>query len=304
MSFIEYSDLIQDGDVAIVHLGHNSVTAVKVQHGAQTQTRFGVIRHSTDLISQRYGSKVTCSKGGWVHVLHPTPELWTVALPHRTQILYTTDIAMVTMMLELKPGSVVCESGTGSGSLSHAILRTIAPTGHLHTVEFHQQRAEKVVEEFKEHRVDHLVTVRNQDVCKDGFGVTGVADAIFLDIPSPWEAVGHAKAAMKKHGGRLCSFSPCIEQVQRTCQALTERGFEEVRTLEVLLRVHNVRPVTLQLPDFGPDPGCPSSSSQAVEEAPPAAAANPASLKIKTTTPPREMPGHTGYLTFATKPRT
>lgn len=105
-------------------------------------------------------------------------------------------------------------------------------------------------------------------------------------------------------GGRLCSFSPCIEQVQRTCQALTERGFEEVRTLEVLLRVHNVRPVTLQLPDFGPDSGCPSSSSQAVEEAPPAAAANPASLKIKTTTPPREMPGHTGYLTFATKPRT
>uniref|UniRef100_A0A3B5L5S0 tRNA (adenine(58)-N(1))-methyltransferase n=1 Tax=Xiphophorus couchianus TaxID=32473 RepID=A0A3B5L5S0_9TELE len=218
------------------------------------------------------------------------------------------------MFLLLKVGTYVSDSSglwvqlvalcTGSGSLSHAILRTIAPTGHLHTVEFHQQRAEKVVEEFKEHCVDHLVTIRNQDVCKDGFGVTGVADAVFLDIPSPWEAVGHAKAAMKKHGGRLCSFSPCIEQVQRTCQALTERGFEEVRTLEVLLRVHNVRPVTLQLPDFGPDSGSPSSSSQAVEEAPPAAAANPASLKIKTTTPPREMPGHTGYLTFATKPRT
>lgn len=93
--------------------------------------------------------------------------------------------------------------GTGSGSLSHAILRTIAPTGHLHTVEFHQQRAEKVTEEFKEHRVDHLVTVRNQDVCKDGFGVTGLADAVFLDIPSPWEAVGHAKAALKKHGKSL-----------------------------------------------------------------------------------------------------
>lgn len=91
-------------------------------------------------------------------------------------------------------------AGTGSGSLSHAILRTIAPSGHLHTVEFHQQRAEKAAEEFKEHRVDHLVTVRNQDVCKDGFGVTGVADAVFLDIPSPWEAVCHAKAAMKRQG--------------------------------------------------------------------------------------------------------
>lgn len=76
----------------------------------------------------------------------------------------------------------------------------MAPTGHLHTVEFHQQRAEKAAEEFKEHGVDGLVTVRNQDVCKDGFGVSGVADAVFLDIPSPWEAVRHAKAAMKRQG--------------------------------------------------------------------------------------------------------
>ncbi|XP_074547674.1 tRNA (adenine(58)-N(1))-methyltransferase catalytic subunit TRMT61A [Halichoeres trimaculatus] len=299
MSFVEYSDCIQDGDVAIIYLGHDSLMPVKVQQGAQTQTRYGVIRHSSDLIGQRYGSKVTCSKGGWVHVLHPTPELWTVSLPHRTQILYTTDIATITMMLELKPGSIVCESGTGSGSLSHAILRTIAPTGHLHTVEFHQQRAEKVAEEFKEHRVDHLVTVRNQDVCKDGFGVTGVADAVFLDIPSPWEAVRHAKAAMKRHGGRVCSFSPCIEQVQRTCEALADQGFEEISTLEVLLRVHDVRTVSLPLPDFGPDPSAPAEPDSSEKPAP-----NQAAFTLKTTTPPREIPGHTGYLTFATKPRT
>ncbi|XP_061598802.1 tRNA (adenine(58)-N(1))-methyltransferase catalytic subunit TRMT61A [Cololabis saira] len=303
MSFVEYSDCIQDGDVAIMYLGLNMMTPVKVQHGAQTQTRYGAIRHSTDLIGQRYGSKVTCSKGGWVHMLHPTPELWTVSLPHRTQILYTTDISTITMMLELKPGSVVCESGTGSGSLSHAILRTIAPTGHLHTVEFHEQRAEKVAEEFKEHRVDHLVTVRNQDVCKDGFGVTGVADAVFLDIPKPWEAVGHAKTAMKKHGGRLCSFSPCIEQVQRTCEALESQGFDEVSTLEVLLRVLDVRTITLPLPDFGPDPAN-HVESNAVDGAPPSAAAAPPSVTMKTTTPPTKMAAHTGYLTFATKPRT
>nr|XP_046269608.1 tRNA (adenine(58)-N(1))-methyltransferase catalytic subunit TRMT61A [Scatophagus argus]XP_046269609.1 tRNA (adenine(58)-N(1))-methyltransferase catalytic subunit TRMT61A [Scatophagus argus] len=303
MSFVEYSDFIQDGDVAIVYLSHDSMMPVKVQQGAQTQTRYGVIRHSSDLIGKRYGSKVTCSKGGWVHVLHPTPELWTVSLPHRTQILYTTDIATITMMLELKPGSVVCESGTGSGSLSHAILRTIAPTGHLHTVEFHQQRAEKVVEEFREHRVDHLVTVRNQDVCKDGFGVAGVADAVFLDIPCPWEAVRHAKAAMKKQGGRVCSFSPCIEQVQRTCEALADEGFEEISTLEVLLRVHDVRTVSLPLPDFGPDPSA-KTQPDGLEKTPSTSAPNQTAVTLKTTTPPREIPGHTGYLTFATKPRT
>ena len=95
--------------------------------------------------------------------------------------------------------------GTGSGSLSHAIIRTIAPTGHLYTVEFHQQRAEKAIEEFREHEVDHLVTVKNQDVCKNGFGVTNVADAVFLDIPSPWEAIGHAKLALKYEGRCLVS---------------------------------------------------------------------------------------------------
>lgn len=111
MSFVEYSECIQEGDVVIIFLGHESMFPVKVQAGTQTQTRYGAIRHSVDLIGRRFGSKVTCSKGGWVYVLHPTPELWTVSLPHRTQILYATDIAMITMMLELKPGSVVCESG-------------------------------------------------------------------------------------------------------------------------------------------------------------------------------------------------
>ncbi|KAI2657636.1 tRNA (adenine(58)-N(1))-methyltransferase catalytic subunit TRMT61A [Labeo rohita] len=293
MSFVEYSEFIQEGDVVIIFLGHESMMPIKVQSGAQTQTRYGVIRHSSDLIGQRFGSKVTCSKGGWVYVLHPTPELWTVNLPHRTQILYTTDIANITLMLELKPGSVVCESGTGSGSLSHAILRTIAPTGHLHTVEFHAQRAEKAIEEFKEHKVSHLVTVRNQDVCKDGFGITGVADAVFLDIPSPWEAITHAKSAMKRK-----------EQVQRTCEALLDHGFEEICTLEVLLRVHDVRTVTLPLPDFGPEEGSADSTQMASdlsqEEIP---NTGNTSVICKTATPPREMAGHTGYLTFATKPR-
>jgi tRNA (adenine57-N1/adenine58-N1)-methyltransferase len=82
-------------------------------------------------------------------------------------------------------------------------------------VEFHQQRAEKAAEEFREHRVGHLVTVRNQDVCKEGFGVTGVADAVFLDIPSPWEAIKHAKNAMKRQGKKGCA---CVEAARNVFQ--------------------------------------------------------------------------------------
>ena len=69
----------------------------------------------------------------------------------RTQILYSLDIAMVSLQLELWPGSVVVESGTGLGSLSHALARTVAPRGHLHTSDFRAERVQKARVKFAEH---------------------------------------------------------------------------------------------------------------------------------------------------------
>jgi len=83
-----------------------------------------------------------------LYLLAPTPELWTRVLNHRTQILYLADISLVTTFLELKPGSVVLESGTGSGSLTHVLARAVAPTGHVHSFEFHQDRCAVATEEF------------------------------------------------------------------------------------------------------------------------------------------------------------
>lgn len=75
------------------------------------------------------------------------------------------------------------------------------PKGHLHTFDFHQQRVEIVRKEFKDHGLTEYVTVRHGDVCKEGFaGLQNVADAVFLDLPSPWTAVPHAAAALKKSG--------------------------------------------------------------------------------------------------------
>lgn len=65
-------------------------------------------------------------------------------------------------------------------------------------------------------------------------------------------------------GGRICSFSPCVEQVQRACKTMADLGFTEIRTIECLLRPIDVRTMTLPMPDLGYGPGksyVPNSSS-------------------------------------------
>lgn len=97
----------------------------------------------------------------------------------------------------------------------------------------------------------------------------------------------------------MCSFSPCIEQVQRTCLALVEHGFTEINTLEILLRVYDVRAINLPLPDFG----TPAQEKGSLDADKPKqlTASQPGSAQFKSAVSPREMVGHTGYLTFATK---
>ena len=173
--------------------------------------------------------------------LRPTPELWTSALRCRTQIIYGLDVSQVLQELQLFPGCVVYESGTGSGCLSSAIARTVAPSGRLHTFEFNEHRATEARTDFKNNGLDGVITVHHRDVCGLGFpALEGGVDAVFLDLPNPWVAVQSARNVLLP-GGRIASFSPCIEQVQRTCAELDKLGFACIKTHEYLLRSFNVR---------------------------------------------------------------
>lgn len=137
---ISFNRTIGDGDLVIVYERHDNMKAITVSEGSVLQNRFGVFKHS-DWIGKPFGSKVISSKGGFVYLLAPTPELWTLVLSHRTQILYIADISFVIMYLEIDPGCLVLESGTGSGSLTTSLARAVAPIGHVYTFDFHEQRA-------------------------------------------------------------------------------------------------------------------------------------------------------------------
>ncbi|PSC73714.1 tRNA (adenine(58)-N(1))-methyltransferase catalytic subunit trmt61a [Micractinium conductrix] len=246
-SFAQPARGIAEGDLVVVYEGFDSMKSVRVAADGQYNNKYGSFVHK-DWVGRPFGSKATARKGnGWVILLAPTPELWTSVLRHRTQILYAADIAMVVALLELRPGAVVLESGTGSGSLTHSLARAVAPAGHVWTFEFHEQRSQLAREEFAANGLGGVVTVTQRDIEEGGFpeALHGKADAVFLDLPGPQKVVPSAARCVRPDG-MFCSFSPCIEQVQRTCEALNSQGFRDIRTMEVLLRQHEVIRVALQ----------------------------------------------------------
>ena len=212
MSFANYNKrLIEENDLVVLYLSFNKYVTLRVEKNMVNkkgerveniyQSNFGALKVG-DLIGVPFGSKVSLKNGGYIHVLHPNPQLWTKSLPHRTQILYAPDISLILLQLELKPGSVVVESGTGSGSLSHSIIRTIRGNGgHLYTFDFHQERVNAATKEFRDHGLSQDVTIQHRDVCAQGFDLSNIADAVFLDLPHPWEVIQFAKQTLKSKSG-------------------------------------------------------------------------------------------------------
>ena len=183
------------------------------------QNKFGVFNHD-DIIGKPFGVKVHNRKdSGWMYVLEPTPELWASAVYTRTQIVNELDSSVVIMNMDMFPGCVVVESGTGSGCMTLALARAVHPDGHVFTFEYNGVRAESAREEFKRLGVSNITTTHKDVTGKfsddeGGFPNVpdGVADAVFLDLPEPQLVLHHALRVLKV-AGSVCCYSPCVEQV-------------------------------------------------------------------------------------------
>ncbi|CAF9936624.1 MAG: tRNA (adenine-N(1)-)-methyltransferase catalytic subunit trm61 [Heterodermia speciosa] len=171
---------------------------------------------------------IKTSATGFVHILSPTPELWTSSLPHRTQVVYTPDYSYILHRLRARPGSVIIEAGAGSGSFTHAAARAVfdgypalsiqdegiqtnasaepalpgKQNGKVYSFEFHEQRCTALQSEIKDHGLEGIVELTHRDVCTEGFTISNSppihASAIFLDLPAPWLALKHLTRRIRR----------------------------------------------------------------------------------------------------------
>jgi tRNA (adenine57-N1/adenine58-N1)-methyltransferase len=281
--------------------------------------------------------KAAAASSGFAHLVPPTPETWTLSLPHRTQVVYTPDYSYILQRLRVRPGDHIIEAGAGSGSFTHASVRAVyngypgqADTsngiedaeeeeavgvttkkrkrskrhGGVYSFEYHEPRARQLQVEIKAHGLEPLVTVTHRDVYGDGFCLdtpdTPDADAIFLDLPAPWQALKHltrsppSSAAIKSVAAsdpstpdtttppptsttpfrsplnplkpvRICTFSPCIEQVTKTVCALRTYGWVEIDMVEISAKRLDVRRERVGLSEEGVRGG--NASAATVQEA-------------------------------------
>lgn len=114
--------------------------------------------------------------------------------------------------------------------------------GKVWSFEFHAERAKRARIEFESHGIcSSVVSLSHRNVCLHGFPseLDASADAVFLDLPAPWEAIPFLPSLLNPRiSTRVCCFSPCIEQVLRTVKALNNVGFKDVETYESLVRTH------------------------------------------------------------------
>ncbi len=148
--------------------------------------------------------EVAKASSGFLHILPPTAELWTLSLPHRTQVVYTPDYSYILQKIRARPGTRIIEAGAGSGSFTHAAARAVyngypagaggERKGKVFSFECHEDRFHKMTAELGSHGLDGIVRLTHRDVYEDGFLVDGAspeANAVFLDLPRPWLALPH-----------------------------------------------------------------------------------------------------------------
>ena len=183
----------QPGDLALlVGLRHKHFI-FPLLTGGSFHTHRGILNHD-ELIGKPWGSQVFSHQGAPFFLLQPSLADLLTDLKRNTQIMYPKDIGFILMSMSIGPGQTVMEAGTGSGSMTVALAYAVGPQGHVITyerrAEFQQLAQKNLARLGLETRVDFKVG----DIA-DGFAETNV-DALFLDVPNPWDYVQQARAAL------------------------------------------------------------------------------------------------------------
>jgi len=237
-------DPITEKDLILIYLNEKRQFLVQVTPNLKLSSDLGEFNVG-DTIGKPFGYVGKTHLGKEFYCLKPSTADLMMKVKRTTTIVYPKDTGFLLLETAIGPGSKVIEVGTGSGALTLVLAKFVAPDGVVYSYD----RREEFIENAKKNieRAGYIKSVEFfcQDVAEQGFLQKGV-DAIFIDVPEPWGIVPKA-AQVLKGGYHVVSWSPNVEQVKSTVDALQNHNFirikvSEIVEREILVRRQGVRP--------------------------------------------------------------
>jgi tRNA (adenine57-N1/adenine58-N1)-methyltransferase len=235
----------QPGDLALlVGLRHKHFI-ITLTPGETFHTHRGIVYHD-ELIGLPWGTQVFSHQGSPFFMLQPSLGDLLVDMKRSTQIMYPKDIGFILTTMSVGPGQTILEAGTGSGSMTVALANTVGPEGRVITYERREEFQRLARKNLERLGLEGRVDFKLGDII-DGFSEKNV-DAVFLDVPNPWDFIGQVRTALKP-GGFFCNLVPTFNQVETLLYSLRRERFAFIEVCELLMRYYKPEPTRLRPTD-------------------------------------------------------
>lgn len=227
--------------VQLVGLGHKHFM-IELTPGADLHTHRGIVHHN-EVIGKSWGTQILSHLGSPFFIMQPALADLLRLTPRISQILYPKDIGFILISMGIGPGQTVVEAGTGSGAFTTALAFSIGSTGKVITYEKRADMQERAQKNLAKVGLVDRVIFKLKDIL-DGFDEKGV-DALFLDLPNPFDYLDQVKACLKP-GGYFGTILPTVNQVSRMLIELRRKEFAFIEVVEILLRYYKPEPDRLR----------------------------------------------------------
>jgi len=224
--------VINEGDDVLLYLNRKRTYLVKVEKGKSFHTHKGFLQLD-QIVGKPFGTRILSNTGTEFIVLKPQLSDFIFKSQRKTQITYPKDVALIVMFSGIGPGSRVVEGGTGTGALTTALAHYVKPDGRVYSYEIRPEFTQTALKNLKRANLLNYVELKNKDITQ-GIDETD-ADAVVLDLATPWLVIPHAYSTLSG-SGTLVSFSPTIDQVVKTVEALQQNNFTDIETIECIMR--------------------------------------------------------------------
>jgi len=232
LTWNQYDAVARDGDlVQLLGIRHKS-HFIRLKSGAVFQTHRGELQHD-EMIGKPWGSRLTSHTGNPFFLMRPGLADLITEIKRNTQIIYPKDIGYIVIVMGIGPGVRVLEAGTGSGALTAAFAFLVGDSGKVVSYEKREQMQNLARNNLTRLGLLERVDLKLGDVA-DGFAEQDM-DAVFLDLPNPYDYLPQVKDALKL-GGFLGLILPTTNQVSKTLAAMRANDFAFLEVCEIMLR--------------------------------------------------------------------